>query len=306
MWIQAHFAMSDEAASKLFTSRRTPQTVRKWLAAAATRHGIALDSRVFGYAKDGGTPSAPRHIGIGVRGRGMSLHAVGHENIQLVQEHLPAIQAALIRDSGSFVQVELLSGGCQFDFTRVPLQYFLRGVYVTHGDKDDVVAKTWDGLQGDDEVRLSSDVFKQAVADVINRSLSRQVRMLMLRGDLKSANGGDPLALDQGGHERSEDYLNAIREVLASQGVSAEPRAMLGVEVQSIRRCTWVAASSSTRVGRMLLSDVAFTAKARLGGLWLAGMALSFGDGIVAEKPRGNLNIKRQMLLKGMGAEVVA
>ncbi|SFF33116.1 hypothetical protein [Paracidovorax wautersii] len=236
----------------------------------------------------------------------MSLHAVGAENIALVQEHLPSIQAALIRDGGAFVHADVLAGSCQFDFTRVPLQYFLRGVYVTHGDKDDVVAKTWDGLEGDDEARLSADSFKQAVADVINRSLSRQVRMLMLRGDLKSPDGGEALSLEGGGRGRAEDYLAAIREVLTARGIAAEPRAMLGVEVQSIRRCTWVSASSSTRVGRMLLSDVAFTAKARFGGLWLAGMALSFGDGVVAEKPRGSLSIKRQMLLRGVGAEAFA
>lgn len=308
MWLQASFTMPDEAASRLFSSRRTPQSVRKWLASAATRYEIPLDSRVFGYAQGGGTPSNPRHIGIGVLGRGMSLHAVGEDNIRLVQPHLPAIQAALIRDGGAFVHANLLSGQCQFEFTRVPLQYFLRGVYVSHADKDDAVAKVWDSLQGEDQQRLSSEELKKAVANVIDRSLSRQVRMLMLKGELVSGSGmaPDALALPQGGCERSEDYLDAIREVLVANGVSAEPRAMLSVEVQSIRRCTWVAASSSTRVSRLLLSDVAFTAKAHMGGLWLAGMALSFGDGVVAVQPRGNLSIKRDMLRKGVNAEVEA
>lgn len=299
MWMQANFIVGEDALGRLLSGVRTAQAARKWLASAVTRYGIKLDPCVFGYDAEGVTRHTPCHIGIGVRRSAVSLHAVGQANIDLLSPHLPLIQAALIQDARTFVRADVQSGECRLEFTRAPLQYFLRGVYVSRPDfKKDRLVGIWDSLGGDDSVRLAAPEFKKAVAEVIDRSLSRQIRMLMLRGELKPFDGmeQDQLTLD-GGCEQSDGYLDSLRALLAVNGVQAEPRAMLGVEVEDIRACTWVAASSSKRgIARLQLRDVAFTAKARLQGLWLAGMALSFGDGVVGFEPRGQLSHKRDML----------
>ena len=292
MWITANFQTSAEIDGILFGGKgRTKRAFRAWLASANTRYNIGISPNVFGYNADGSQLQRIRHIGITDYRNGVRLHAVGGDNIALIEPHFGAIQAALIADSKHAIPMQARSGQCGLELMPYGLRYYMPTVAVSKAHPEDPFLRAWKAVElaGNDPAQDAN--VKAHVAYILDVSLTRQFRMLGSFGELALLDNNQVVDVAMGIGERrmpAKDYQSRLGSVLSEFGHPDRVGAKTAfqVEVHSIGGATHVVASSKGHGRRAVLKHVEFSAKANMTGLWLAGRALSLGDGTVLPATR--------------------